>query len=63
MMDEAIVPPGFHVNEIAPLAVRVDEFPLHKGFVEAETDTVGSGFTTSAVVILLLQPAVLPVNV
>ena len=52
---------GAQVKAVAPEAVRVPELPAH--MVALEVETVGKGLTVTAVVVVELQPAAVPVIV
>jgi hypothetical protein len=56
--------PGFHVYDVAPLAVSVEFPPTHIAVGDALAVTVGLGVTTCVKVIVLVQPnALVAVNV
>jgi hypothetical protein len=63
---ETVVPvrfPGIHVYVVAPLPVRVDEFPAQIVEGEAVAVTVGVGFTVTVTSPVDEQPVDVPVTV
>ena len=55
--------PGIHEYVVAPDAVMVVEFPVQMVDCDAETLTVGVGFTVMSCVAVLEHPALVPVTV
>jgi hypothetical protein len=51
--------PGFHVYEVAPVAVKVELNPIHTAVGEAAGTTVGKGTTIKFMVRVTLQPKLL----
>lgn len=62
-IETATLPPGCHVYDVAPLAVKVLPTPGQTTEGVAVIDRLGNEFTETCVVALAVQDAALPVTV